>query len=160
LSNPAVYAVGDCADAGGLPLTPTAAAEGEVAARNLLEGNRYSLEFCGLASIVYTIPPLGMTGLTQERARERGLRLRVHEGDSTRWYSSRRIQARRSRFQILIEEETGRILGAHVLGPHTEELVNVFSLGIRAKIPASTLEGVLFGYPTASSDISEMLQST
>jgi glutathione reductase (NADPH) len=158
-SNPAVYAIGDCADGGGLPLTPTAAAEGEVAARNLLDGNRHPIDFAGLASIVYTIPALGMTGLTQDRARELGLRVRVHEGDSTQWYSSRRIQARRSYYQLLVEEGSDRILGAHVLGPHAEELVNVFSLALRAKIPTSTLEQALFGYPTASSDISAMLQS-
>ncbi len=158
-SNPAVYAVGDCADAGGLPLTPTAAAEGEIAARNLLDGNRHTLDFSGLASIVYTIPSLGMTGLTQERARELGLRFSLHEGDSTKWYSSRKVQARRSCYQILVEEGTERILGAHVLGPHTEELINVFALAIRAKIPSSTLENVLFGYPTGSSDIAYMVQS-
>ncbi len=159
-SNPAVYAVGDCADGGGLLLTPTAAAEGEVAARNLVDGNSQTIDFAGLASIVYTIPTLGMTGLTQERARDLGLRSCVHEGDSTKWYSSRRIRARRSCYRILVEEGSDRVLGAHVLGPHTEELVNVFSLAIRAKIPAGALERVLFGYPTASSDIAEMLQSS
>jgi glutathione reductase (NADPH) len=157
-SNPSVYAVGDCADGGGLPLTPTASAEGEVAARNLIEGNRHTLDFSGLASIVYTIPSLGMTGLTQEQARGRGLRFTLREGDSTQWYSSRRVRAAASRYQILVEDGSGAILGAHVLGPHTEEVLNVFSLAIRAKIPAAVLEETLFGYPTGSSDIFDMLQ--
>ncbi len=156
-SNPDVYAVGDCADGGGLPLTPTAAAEGDLVARNLVEGNRFSLDFSGLASIVYTIPSLGMTGLTEDRARERGARFAVHESDTTQWYSSRSVRARGSRYRLLIEETSDLVLGAHVLGPHTEELVNVFSLAIRAKIPASVLQGVLFAYPTASSDIEPML---
>ena len=158
-SNPAVYAAGDCADGGGLPLTPTAAAEGELAAKNLLEGNHRTLDFAGLASIVYTIPSLGMTGLTQGQARERGLRFTVHEGDSTSWYSSRRIRAEASRYQLLVEDGTTTILGAHVLGPHTEELINIFSLAIRAKIAAATLNEALFAYPTASSDIFAMLQT-
>ncbi|HYL27869.1 MAG TPA: NAD(P)/FAD-dependent oxidoreductase [Candidatus Nitrosotalea sp.] len=157
-SNPAVYAAGDCADGGGLPLTPTAAAEGELAAKNLLEGNRNTLDFAGLASIVYTIPSLGMTGLTRARARARALRFTVHEGDSTLWYSSRRIRTEASLYQLLVEDGTGAILGAHVLGPHTEELINIFSLAIRAKIAASTLNEALFAYPTASSDIFSMLQ--
>jgi glutathione reductase (NADPH) len=156
-SNPSVYAVGDCADGGGLPLTPTAAAEGEVAAKNLLEGNRYHVDFAGLASIVYTVPALGMTGFTEERAAAQGLRFRVCAGDSTQWYSSRRVRARASAYRIIVEEGTQRVLGAHILGPHAEELVNVFSLAIRAKIPSTFLQDVLFGYPTASSDISEML---
>ena len=158
-SNSAVYAAGDCADGGGLPLTPAAAAEGELAARNILEGNRYATDFSGLASIVYTIPSLGATGFTQEAARERGLRFSVRQGDTTDWYSSRKVRARRSCYQILIEEQTERILGAHVLGPHTEELINVFSLAIRAGVPAGTLEEVLFAYPTGSSDIGQMLRS-
>jgi glutathione reductase (NADPH) len=45
------------------------------------------------------------------------------------------------------------ILGAHLLGPHTEEVINVFSLAIRARVSAADLKDVLFGYPTASSEI-------
>lgn len=156
-TNGSVYAVGDCADGGGLPLTPTASAEGDVVARNLLDGDRSSLDFSGLASIVYTIPSLGTTGLTEEQARECGLRFAIHESDTTEWYSSRSVRARGSCYRLLVEEGSGLIVGAHVLGPHTEELVNVFSLAIRAKIPASVLKNVLFAYPTGSSDIEPML---
>lgn len=156
-SNAGVYAVGDCADGGGLPLTPTASAEGDLVARNLLDGNRFTLDFSGLASIVYTIPSLGTTGLTEERARESGLRFETHESDTTQWYSSRSVCARGSCYRLLVEDPSGLILGAHVLGPHTEELINIFSLAIRAKIPASALRNVLFAYPTASSDIEPML---
>jgi glutathione reductase (NADPH) len=157
VSNPAVYAGGDSADGGGLPLTPVAAHEGDLIARNLLDNNRYTMDFSGLASIVYTIPSLGMAGLTESQAQNRGLRFTVHEGDSTTWYSSRRVRARRSGYRVLVEDDTNRILGAHVLGPHTEELLNVFSLAIRAEMPASKLGDVLFAYPTGSSDIQYMV---
>jgi glutathione reductase (NADPH) len=156
-TNPSVYAVGDCADGGGLPLTPIASAEGDLAARNLIEGNRYSMNFSGLASIVYTIPSLGSTGLTEAQAREGGRNVDVRAGDTTKWYSSRRIQARRSAYVLIVERGGGKILGAHVLGPHAEELINVFSLAIRAQIPENLLENALFGYPTASSDIAAFL---
>ncbi len=158
-SNPAVYAVGDCVDDGGLPLTPTASAQGEVVAENIVHGNRRAFDALGLASIVYTIPSLGMTGLSRKAAQERGTRFHVREADSTAWYSSRRIRSRRSRYLLLVEEGTERILGAHVLGEHTEELINIFSLAIRAGIPAGVLESTLFAYPTASSDIDSMLKS-
>ena len=156
-SNPIVYAAGDCADGGGLPLTPVAALEGEIIAQNLVAQSHRTADFAGLASIVYTIPSLGMTGVTQSQARERGLKYTVHEGDSTAWYSSRRLLARRSAYQILVEDETNLILGAHFFGPHTEELVNICSLAIRERIPARKLDEALFGYPTASSDITYML---
>jgi glutathione reductase (NADPH) len=44
-----------------------------------------------------------------------------------------------------------------VLGEHAEELINLFALAIRAKIPVATLRETLFAYPTASSDIEYMI---
>lgn len=158
-SNPNVYAVGDCADSGAAPLTPTAAAEAEAVVQNLLHGNRRTMNFAGLASIVYAIPSLGMTGLTEAQAREKSLRFRIYEGDMTQWYSSRRVRSRASSYRVFIEVDTGRIVGAHMLGPDTEEVINVFSLAIRANVPADALKEVLFAYPTASSDIAEMLEA-
>ena len=83
----------------------------------------------------------------------------MHRGDSTKWYSSRRIQTRASGYNVLVEEGSGKILGASILGQHTEELINVFSLAIRIGIPARTLIDALFGYPTASSDMEFLVGS-
>src|SRR5205085_4317089 len=90
VSNPAVYAAGDCA-ASGPALTPVAGYEGGLVARNLLEGNRYQPSYVGVASVVYTVPPLATVGLQEEAARRQGLRFQVHAGDSSGWYSSRRV---------------------------------------------------------------------
>lgn len=156
-TNEFVYAGGDSADGGGLPLTPVAVAEGKLIARNLLEGNRHSMDCSGLASIAYTVPALGKTGLTEPEAIEKGLGFSIREGDTTQWASSRRMRAQRSAFRILIEDQTDRLLGAHVLGPYTEELINIFSLAIRERIPAARLRDVLFAYPTGASDVEFML---
>ncbi|MGC1931800.1 MAG: NAD(P)/FAD-dependent oxidoreductase [Candidatus Nitrosopolaris sp.] len=58
VSNPAVYAAGDAAASGGLPLTPVASYEGEIVANNLLEGNHVKPNYNGTPSVVFTIPPL------------------------------------------------------------------------------------------------------
>jgi glutathione reductase (NADPH) len=157
-TNALVYAAGDSADGGGLPLSPVAGAEGDLIARNLLDGNRYTIDFSGLASMVYSVPALGKAGLTEEQARSRGLRFTVHEGDSTEWYSSRRVRVRRAAYRVLVEDQTNHVLGAHILGPHAEEVVNVFSLAIQERIPATRLRSVLFAYPTGSSDIEYMVE--
>ncbi len=156
-TNAAVYAGGDSADGGGLPLTPVAIYEGELIGRNILESNRYSTDFQGLSSIAYTIPSLGKTGLTEPEARKRDLRFTVREGNTTEWASSRRLRVPQSAYRILIEDGTNQLLGAHVLGEYTEELINVFSLAIRERIPATRLRSMLFAYPTGASDIEFML---
>jgi glutathione reductase (NADPH) len=58
---------------------------------------------------------------------------------------------------VLIEEGTERILGAHLLGPHADETINLFAVAIRLRIPAGDLKQVPFAYPTHSSDIRFML---
>jgi glutathione reductase (NADPH) len=77
--------------------------------------------------------------------------------DTSDWYSSRRLAAAPSGFKVLIDDATGQILGAHVLGPGAEELVNIFALVMQAGLTTSLLRNVVFGYPTAASDVSYML---
>jgi glutathione reductase (NADPH) len=156
VSNPAVYAAGDCA-ASGPNLTPVVSYEGAIVARNLLEGNRHKPNYTGVASTVYSIPPLATVGLQEEAARRQGLRFQAHAGDSSRWYSSRRVAEEYSGFKVLVEEGTDRILGAHILGQHADDIINLFALAIRGGLKASDLRDTLFAYPTHESDVKYML---
>ncbi len=59
---------------------------------------------------------------------------------------------------MLIEEDTNRILGAHTLGSHAEEIINIFSMAIRLGLTVKDLnDPLLYTYPTNSSDILYML---
>ncbi len=156
ITNPAIYAAGDAA-ASGAPLTPVAGYEGSIAADNLIRGNHRKLNYAGLASVVFTIPPLTAVGMHEEAARAEGLRFRRIFKDTTGWYSSRRIAEECSGFKVIIEEETGRILGAHVLGEGADEVINVFALAIRTGLRADSLRDVLWAYPTHGSNLQYMV---
>lgn len=155
-SNSAVYAAGDAASSGP-PLTPVASRDGTVVAANMVEGNRHRPNYQGVASVVFTIPPLASVGLLEDEARRRNLRYRVRREKTTDWYTARRVGEDCSGFKVLIEEGTERILGAHLVGPHAEDVINVFALAIRADLPVSRLKETIFAYPTAGSDIAYML---
>ena len=77
--------------------------------------------------------------------------------DTSGWFNTLRVGETVSAFKVLIEEDTGRILGAHLLGPHAEEVINLFSLAIRLGIPADELKETLFVYPTNGWDIRFMV---
>jgi glutathione reductase (NADPH) len=156
-TNQAVYAAGDAAAGGGLPLTPVAGTEGEIVAENLLKGNHRRADFAGLASMAYTTPPLASVGLSEAQAGERRFKYRVNQGDTAGWYSSRRLAADFSAYKVLVEEGTDRILGAHILGPHAEEQVNVLALAMRTGLRAPDIKNALYAYPTGSSDLEYML---
>jgi len=152
VSNPAVYAGGDAAASGGPPLTPAAGYEGEIVAVNLLEGNQRKPNYLGVPSVVFTVPPLASVGLLEQTAQEQGLRVRINHQKTSTWYSSRRVGESCSGFKVLLEEGTDRLLGAHLLGHHAEEIINLFALAIRSRLPASHLRELLFAYPTHASD--------
>ena len=156
VSNPAVYAGGDAA-ASGPPLTPKAGQDAEVVAQNLLEGNRRAPDYRAIASAVFTVPSLAAVGHTEATARAQGLAFRARWEDTSSWLSSRRLGETASGYKVLVDEASGRILGAHLLGPHAAELINLFALAIRFDIPASELKKVLYAYPTGASDIPFMV---
>jgi len=157
VSNPAVYAAGDAAATAGAALTPVAGMEGHIVASNLLKGDARTADYTGVSSVVFTTPPLAGVGFSEEEAREKGLRFRVRSGDTSGWYSSQRVGEETSGYKVLIEEESGKILGAHLLGAHSEELINLFALAMRQGIKSSDLKQMAYSYPSRGSDIPYML---
>lgn len=157
VSNPAVYAAGDAAASGGLPLTPVAGMQGGIVAANLLGGNTRTPNYLGIPTVVFTTPPLARVGLDEATARAQRLRCTVRHEDTSGWYSSRRVGLAHTGFKTLVEDGTERVLGAHLLGPHAEEIVNIFGLAIRTGLRARDLKDMVYAYPTSASDIGYML---
>ncbi len=156
VSNPAVYAGGDAA-ANGPKLTPKADQDVLVLTANLLQGNHRSPNYEGIASAVFTVPPLASSGLSDAAARIRGLRFRTNRQDTSGWFNTRRVGETVSGFKVLVEEETDRVLGAHLLGPHADEVINLFAVAIRLGLRADALKETLYAFPTYGSDIRFML---
>lgn len=157
VSNPAVYAAGDAAASGGAPLTPVAGYDGGIVAANLLEGNHEKPSYANIPTVVFTVPPLASVGLDEAAAKKQGLRFRTNLQDTSWWYSSRRTGETCSGSKVLVEEGSERILGAHLLGPHAEDIINLFALAMRAGLRAPQVKEMLFSYPSHSSDVKYML---
>ncbi|MDZ4117916.1 NAD(P)/FAD-dependent oxidoreductase [Phaeovulum sp.] len=156
VSNPAVYAVGDAA-LSGPPLTPVAGHDAKVAVANMLNGNHQKPNYLGVPSVAFTIPPIASVGLSEKQARDSGLKFRVHSAKVPGWYNARRVAETTYGFKVLIEEASGRVLGAHLVGPHVEDTINIFALAIRHGLTAEDLKTTMFAYPTAASDIGYMI---
>jgi glutathione reductase (NADPH) len=157
ISNTAVYAAGDAAASGGPPLTPVASMQAQIVATNILGGNHRKPNYEGIPTVVFTIPPLAAVGLQEEDAKNQGLKFKTNYDDTSNWYSSRRINLKHSAFKVLVEESSGRILGAHLLGAHAEETINLFGLALRARLKAEDLRAMIYAYPTHASDVAHML---
>ena len=157
VSNPSVYAAGDAAASGGPPLTPVASYQGIVVAANLLKGNSQKPNYLGIPTVVFAIPPLAAVGLSESGARTQALKFKVTKEMTSNWYSSRRVAEKYSGFKVLVEEGTDRIVGAHLLGSESEEVINLFGVAIRSGMRAADLKHMLYTYPTRGSDVPYML---
>lgn len=155
-SNPAVYAAGDAAQVGP-PLTPVSSHDARIVAANLLEGNRHKPDYRGVPSVAFTIPPIAAVGLSEEQARSRSLKFRVNSAKASDWFTARQAAEPVYGFKVLIEEKTDQVLGAHLVGPHADEVINIFAFAIRQRLPAEAMRTTMFAYPTGASDIGYML---
>lgn len=155
-TNPAVYAIGDCADAGPM-LATVADNHGKVAAKNIAHGNSTAHDHLHLATSVFTIPSISSVGLTEEQAKAAGYDFRINRGDPTGWPSSLRIGEQHAGYKVLIDNSTGHLIGAHLVRHNAAEVINTFALAIAYKIPANELKDFLWAYPTSTSDLKSMV---
>ncbi len=155
-SNPAVYAAGDAAG-GSLPLTPVAALEAHAVVDNLLENTDATVDYTGIPSVVFTLPSLARVGLLEAEAKEQGLHYKVKHESVPGWFTARRVNESCYAYKILVEEGSGKILGAHLIGPEASEVINLFGFAMRSNLTADAIRHATFAYPTAASDIESML---
>ena len=141
VSNPRVYAAGNVVSVpGSIPLTPVAGHEGAVVAANLVNGNSTRPDFRGTPSVVFTNPVLASVGVTERVARANGIDVRVAEGDTAQWFANRRIREPVGMFKTIINAQTDRVVGAHLLGANVEEVINLFGMAIRFAITVAELK--------------------
>jgi glutathione reductase (NADPH) len=156
VSNPAVYAAGDAAGVGP-PLTPVSSHDAKVVVGNLLSGNKHRPDYRAIPSVTFTIPPIASVGLSEEEACSKGLKFSLKSERASSWYTARRLAESVYGFKVLVEEGTNLILGAHLVGPHVDEVINVFGLAMRHGLTSDDIKQTMFAYPTGASDIGYML---
>jgi glutathione reductase (NADPH) len=155
VSNPIIYAAGDAA-AKGPPLTPVSSHDAKTVAANVLEGKKHRPDYSGVPSVVFTLPPIASVGHSEEVARSRVPNLHVKSGLVPEWYTARRVGETVYAYKTLTDDG-GKVLGAHLVGPHADEVINLFALAIRHGLTTTDLKSTIFAYPTGASDIAYML---
>jgi glutathione reductase (NADPH) len=154
-SNPSVYLCGDVLS-GPPQLSPIATYEGRLVGRNIVEGPKYKPDYASIPSCVYTIPALATVGLSEAKAKEKGLKVRVQVNDMEYWFSTRTFAETLAWSKIIVDEGTDAIMGAHFVGHDGQELINIFGLAMKHGITATQIRDFIYAYPTFSADIKSM----
>jgi glutathione reductase (NADPH) len=87
-SNPSVHVCGDVLS-GPPQLSPIANYEGRIVGRNIVEGPRHKPDYASIPFCVYTGPALATVGLSEAKAKEKGLKTKVQVNDMEYWFSTR-----------------------------------------------------------------------
>ena len=105
--------------------------------------------------MLYTVPQLASVGLSEPEARAQGAR--VVNSDMASWRVYAIYGEPVARAKVIVAADTGRILGAHILGPSAGETIHLFALALRFGITAEQLGRAVYGYPTLASALPHTL---
>ena len=147
-SNKNVYAIGDVT--GREQFTPVAEREGSVLAHNLQHPRRKkTFDYVGLPKVMFTDPKMGMVGKLESELEEEGIEYDCHEKNLDGDLLEKAAGNEFAHSRIFTEPDKGKILGAHLLGVHAHETINLFAIAMQIGMTAEDLEGLDLGYPTA-----------
>jgi len=151
---PGVYAAGDVT--GFSMLAHTASREGEVAVNDML-GIIDNMRYDAIPSVVYTNPEVAGVGLTEDEAARKGIDVKVLKLPMA--YSGRFV-AENERGEgvckMVVLPGTGKVLGVHMLGNPSSEIIQSACIAIEQGMTAGHLQEVVFPHPT----VSEILRET
>lgn len=146
VTNPDVYAVGDAA--GKHQHTPVAWYEGPIAAHNALKGNERKADFSIFPSAIFTIPSIGQVGLTEKEARDRGFRVGISRMPFDYNPAAGVRDETEGMVKVVYDEATEKVLGAHVIGAHAEDLIQIAAVGMRGGLKKSEIGAMHYVFPT------------
>jgi glutathione reductase (NADPH) len=154
-----VHAVGDLA--GRAQLTPVAIA----AARRLMDrlfGGRGDarLDYDDIATVVFSHPPVGKVGMTEEEARAaHGDAVRVHGAGFRPMLHALADSPQRSLFRLVCVAEGGdaparqRVVGIHLLGEGADEMLQGFAVALKRGITLADLHDTVAIHPTSAEEV-------
>lgn len=154
---PGVYAAGDVT--GFSLLAHTASREGEVVVNNLT-GREDSMRYDAIPGVVYTNPEISGVGLTEQSAKEKGIAYKVATLPMA--YAGRFVaenEGGNGVCKVLVGEKYGEVLGVHMLGNPSSEMIYGACMAIEAEMTVKELEEVVFPHPTVSEIFKETIFS-
>ena len=149
---PSIYAVGDVT--GKWPLAHVASHQGRIAIENMA-GKKRSAEEMAIPECVFTMPEIAKVGWTEKEAQEKGKGIRV--GRSSFFVSAKAqiLEEKEGFVKLVGEAHTGKLLGAHLLGPQVTELLGELTLALRMGISIPEIQETIHPHPTLSESVEE-----
>jgi pyruvate/2-oxoglutarate dehydrogenase complex dihydrolipoamide dehydrogenase (E3) component len=154
---PSVYALGDVN--GGPQFTHISYDAYRIIRDNLLDGGHRTTGDRPVPYCVFTDPELGRVGLTERQAREQGRAFRVATMPMSRVARAREMDETRGVMKVLVDADTGLILGGAILGVWGGEVMTQLQLAMMGKLTCRDLSDAVFAHPTLAESLNNLLST-
>jgi dihydrolipoamide dehydrogenase len=149
---PHLWAIGDVT--GKMMLAHTASAQGVVAVENIL-GHERSMDYRSIPAAAFTHPEIGFVGLTEPQAKAEGYKVgivRTYFGGNSKAIAQGETDGI---CKLVYDQESGELLGAHILGPEASLIVQECSAAIAKRDKIESLARLVHTHPTLSEVLDE-----
>ena len=148
-----IFAVGDATDR--VNLTPVAINEGRVFAETFFNNNPLTLDYTNVASAVFTQPPIGTVGLTEEQARNHH-KVRIYLSGFKAMKHTLSGRDERIMMKIIVDQETDRVLGCHMVGEDSPEIIQGLAVALKCGATKAQFDATVGIHPTAAEEFVTM----
>jgi glutathione reductase (NADPH) len=153
-SVPNIYAVGDVTDR--INLTPVAIGEGRAIAETLYNNNPIKMDHADVPSAVFSQPPIGTVGLTEEQARKQYGEIDIY---AARFRPMKNILAGRDErtfMKLVVDARTDRVLGCHMLGADAPEIIQGLAVAVKCGASKKMFDQTVGIHPSAAEEFVTM----
>ena len=152
-SVPSVFALGDCTDR--VNLTPVAINEGRAFAETQFNGNAMNMAYDNIPSAVFSQPPIGTVGLTEEEARARGpIDVFISRFKPMKHTLTGRDEA--IMMKLVVDSATDVVLGCHMVGVDAPEIVQGLGIALKCGATKAQFDATVGIHPTAAEEFVTM----
>ncbi|MCX7958259.1 MAG: dihydrolipoyl dehydrogenase, partial [Deltaproteobacteria bacterium] len=136
-----IYAAGDVT--GGMMLAHKAHYDAEVAVDNILGKNRRA-DYSAVPSVIYTHPEVASSGLSEERAKEKGIEVKIGRFFVASNGMAMAKNAKDGFVKIVSEKESGKIIGGTIVSESASEMVTALTLAIKEKMTFEDIHDLIW----------------
>jgi pyruvate/2-oxoglutarate dehydrogenase complex dihydrolipoamide dehydrogenase (E3) component len=149
-----LWAIGDVVGHGAF--THVSMYQADVCVRSVLDQGGPAADYRAVPHTTFTDPEVAGVGLTEAKAREAGLTVKIGMQDlaaNTRGW----INQAEGLVKLVVDADRDVLVGATVVGPTAGDILGMLTTAVHAEVPVATLRSMIYAYPTMHRAVSEAL---
>jgi glutathione reductase (NADPH) len=151
---PSIHAIGDVI--GGPELTPLALAQGMALVSTLFKAEPRTVPLENIPTAVFSQPSIGTVGLSEADARAKHGDIRVYSSGFRALKNTLSGNPERTLMKLVVDADTDRVLGAHMIGPDAGEIIQGLAVALQAGATKAMFDATLGIHPTAAEEFVTM----